>query len=80
MIANDAAEGPDPFVVLTPQELRVVELIVQGYTNRGIGENLRRPEDFVKHSLFNIFDKLNVSTRLELVMLFRQHRGQAPPG
>jgi DNA-binding NarL/FixJ family response regulator len=79
MIANDAAD-PDPFDALTAQELRVVELIVQGYTNRGISENLGRPEHVVKHGLFSIFDKLGVSTRLELVMLFRQHRGSAPPG
>jgi DNA-binding NarL/FixJ family response regulator len=80
MIANDEAEGPDPFAVLTPQELRIVELIVQRHTNRDIAANLHTAEDGIKHSLFGIFDKLNVSTRVELVMLFRQHRGQAPPG
>jgi DNA-binding NarL/FixJ family response regulator len=79
MIANDARD-PDPFDALTAQELRVVELVVQGYGNRGIGEKLGKAEDGVKQRLCSIFDKLEVSNRLELVMLFQRHRGQAPPG
>jgi DNA-binding NarL/FixJ family response regulator len=79
MIANDAGE-PNPLADLTGQELRVVDLIVQGYTNKDIAANLRTAEDIVKHNLCGIFDKLGVSTRLELVMLFRQHRGPAQTG
>jgi DNA-binding NarL/FixJ family response regulator len=79
MIANDAGE-PNPLADLTPQELRVVDLVVQSYTNRDIAANLRTAEDVVKHNLCSIFDKLGVSNRLELVMLVRRHRGQGPPG
>ena len=42
--------------------------MVAGYANREIAEHFKISEDTVKHHLSNIFDKLGVSTRLELAL------------
>ncbi len=59
---------------LTPRELEIVSAIVAGYANREVAEYFKISEDTVKHHLSNIFDKLGVSTRLELA-LFAVNQG-----
>jgi DNA-binding NarL/FixJ family response regulator len=59
---------------LTPRELEIVSAVVAGYANREIAEYFKISEDTVKHHLSNIFDKLGVSTRLELA-LFAVNQG-----
>src|SRR5215470_4498104 len=51
---------------LTPRELQVISSIMAGYTNKDIAAKYNISEDTVKHHLTNIFDKVGVSTRLEL--------------
>src|SRR5215470_17017206 len=53
---------------LTPRELEIVSAVVAGYTNKEIAEHFKISEDTVKHHLSNIFDKVGVSTRLELAL------------
>jgi DNA-binding NarL/FixJ family response regulator len=53
---------------LTPRELEIVSAVVAGYSNKEIAEYFKISEDTVKHHLSNIFDKLGVSTRLELAL------------
>jgi two-component system, NarL family, nitrate/nitrite response regulator NarL len=53
---------------LTPRELEIVAAVVAGYSNKEIAEHFKISEDTVKHHLSNIFDKLGVSTRLELAL------------
>jgi len=50
------------------REREVVTAIVEGFTNREIAEKFKISERTVKHHLSNIFDKLGVSTRLELAL------------
>lgn len=59
---------------LTPRELQIVEAIVEGCTNQVIAEKFRISEETVKRHITHIFDKLGVSTRLELA-LFAISRG-----
>jgi len=59
---------------LTPRELEIVSAVVAGYSNKEIAEYSKISEDTVKHHLSNIFDKLGVSTRLELA-LFAVNQG-----
>jgi two-component system, NarL family, nitrate/nitrite response regulator NarL len=59
---------------LTPRELEIVSAVVAGYATREIAEYFKISEDTVKHHLSNIFDKLGVSTRLELA-LFAVNQG-----
>jgi DNA-binding NarL/FixJ family response regulator len=74
-MSNDAGD-PDPFADLTAKELRVVELVAEGYINTEIAAKLRRTESFVQRCMLNIYDKIGVSTRIELVMVVLGRRGR----
>ena len=67
-------EKPDKNFGLTRRELEIVSTIVAGYTNRDIAQKFSLSEDTVKHHLTHIFDKLGVSSRLELAMFAVNHR------
>ena len=58
---------------LTRRELEVLALIVAGYTNRDLAEELRITEDTVKHHMTNIFDRTGASNRLELALFAIHH-------
>lgn len=58
---------------LTTRELQVIALIVAGYTNKDLAQKLGISEHTAKHHLTNIFDKLGVSNRLELVLFAINH-------
>ena len=53
---------------LTPRELEIIAAVVAGFANKEIAQYFKISEDTVKHHLSNIFDKLGVSTRLELAL------------
>jgi two-component system, NarL family, nitrate/nitrite response regulator NarL len=53
---------------LTPREMQIIALIVVGYTNKDIARELKISQNTSKHHLTNIFNKLGVSNRLELVL------------
>ena len=53
---------------LTERELDIISAVVAGCHNNEIAEYFKIAEDTVKHHLSNIFDKLGVSTRLELAL------------
>ena len=59
---------------LTAREIEIVRMAAQGLRNRAIGENLGISEGTVKVHLYNIFQKLDVEGRVELV-LWAQQRG-----
>ena len=60
--------------VLTPRETEIVQMVAQGLRNRIIGERLSISEGTVKIHLHNIYEKVKVGGRLELV-LWAQERG-----
>jgi two-component system, NarL family, nitrate/nitrite response regulator NarL len=59
---------------LTSREKQVIALIAAGYTNKDLARKLDISEHTVKHHLTNIFDKLGVSNRLELVLYAIDHQ------
>jgi DNA-binding NarL/FixJ family response regulator len=59
---------------LTPKELRIVALIVQGYKNKEIAAQLGTTEQVIKNYLRNVYDKIGVSDRLELALFTIHHR------
>ena len=59
---------------LTPKEMRIVALIVQGCKNREIARRLKTTEQVVKNYLRSIYDKTGVSDRLELALFTIHHR------
>jgi len=59
---------------LTPKELKIVALIVQGFKNKEIAAMLGTTEQVVKNYLRNVYDKIGVSDRLELALFTIHHR------
>lgn len=68
LVQSSGEEARQKKFGLTPRELEVVSAVVAGYSNKEIAEHFKISEDTVKHHLSNIFDKLGVSTRLELAL------------
>jgi DNA-binding NarL/FixJ family response regulator len=59
---------------LTPKEMQIVALIVQGCKNKEIAEQLHTKEQVIKNYLRSIYDKTGVSDRLELALFTLHHR------
>ena len=59
---------------ITRREMQVIGALVDGQTNRDIASTFNISEYTVKHHLTNIYDKLGVYNRVELV-LFAINRG-----
>ncbi len=65
--------------ILSKREQEVVRCVAEGLSNREIAGRLRLTEHTVKNYLFRIFDKLGVSSRVEVVLyVFRMRK--EPPG
>jgi DNA-binding NarL/FixJ family response regulator len=69
------AAGPTLHVInyrgdklLSPREEQVVAIVAEGLSNREIAMALKLSEHTVKKYLVRIFDKLGISTRVELVL------------
>ena len=58
---------------LTAREKEILKLIVEGYTNRQIGEHLNISIRTVEGHRSNISDKLALHSRVELVRYAREH-------
>jgi DNA-binding NarL/FixJ family response regulator len=59
---------------LTPKEMQIVALIVQGCKNKEIAMQLGTKEQVIKNYLRAIYDKTGVSDRLELALFTIHHR------
>lgn len=53
---------------LSKREADVVRLVAEGLSNKDISLQLKLSEHTVRNYLFHVFDKLGVSTRVELVL------------
>ena len=56
------------------RERQIIGAIVEGATNKDIGKHFGVSEQTVKNHLSHIFDKLGVSSRLELALYAVHHR------
>jgi len=68
MVDSSSQDGRKKKYGLTPRELEVISAVVAGFANKEIAQHFKISEDTVKHHLSNIFDKVGVSTRLELAL------------
>ena len=59
---------------LTPKEIQIVALIIQGCKNKHIATQLNTKEQVIKNYLRSIYDKTGVSDRLELALFTIHHR------
>jgi len=55
--------------LLSEREMQVVRCIAEGLTNREIAERLKLSQHTIKNYLFRIFDKVGVSSRVELLFM-----------
>ncbi len=58
---------------ITPREYDVIALIGKGLKNQDIAERLHLSETTVRHHLTSIYTKLDVSSRLELLVFANDH-------
>ncbi len=65
-------------VLLTPREEQVVALVADGLTNRGVATELGLSEHTIKKYLLRIFDKVGISSRVELVLYAMSHNEHRP--
>jgi len=66
---RDPEAVPAELAVLTPQERRILELIVDGHTNREIGGVLNVSEQTVKNHVTSLLSKLKVTRRTQAAVL-----------
>jgi DNA-binding NarL/FixJ family response regulator len=66
--------------LLTPREMAVVQCVAEGLTNREAAQQLKLSEHTVKNYMFRIFDKLGVSTRVELILYVASQLQRGPNG
>jgi two-component system, NarL family, nitrate/nitrite response regulator NarL len=66
---SPASDGP----ILTARELQVVQCAATGKTNKVIAAELGLSEHTVKNYLFRAFEKLGVSSRVELLFYLTTH-------
>jgi DNA-binding NarL/FixJ family response regulator len=65
---------------LSKREEEVVCLVAEGLSNKEVSEHLGLSEHTIRNYLFRVFDKLGVSTRVELVLYCLQERQAGPSG
>jgi two-component system nitrate/nitrite response regulator NarL len=63
------ATNADGVSLLSERELQVVHCLSEGLTNREIAERLELSQHTVKNYLFRVFEKLGVSSRVELLSM-----------
>jgi len=61
------------------RQLRVIELVAQGFTNKEIAEELGISEHVVRNYLGKIYDKIGVSNRVELALWYWARRQEGKP-
>ena len=66
--------------LLSKREMDVVSSLAEGLTNREIAERLGLSQHTIKNYLFRVYDKLGVSSRLELLFMTLTQTGGKPSG
>ncbi|MEJ2750860.1 MAG: response regulator transcription factor, partial [Anaerolineae bacterium] len=73
-LIHAATKPPEPQFDLTPRELEVLALVVQGLNNGEIADELVVSQSTVKFHVSSILSKLGVGSRTEAAALAVQHK------
>lgn len=65
-------------ILLTRREQEIVPLVAQGLTNKEISARLSLSEHTIKNHLFRIYEKLGISSRVELILYAVSARDGTP--
>ena len=60
--------------MLTPREQEIAALVIQGRSNKAIADSLCIALPTVKNHLHNMYEKLEISSRMELIGRFRREK------
>ena len=72
-VDRNAAEARAPsFKELNSREAAVLSLVAQGMSNKEVGARLALSDKTVKHYLTSVFQKLQVRSRMEAVLLMKK--------
>jgi len=71
--ARDRGATDDALKLITRRELEIVRMVAVGARNKQIGEHLGISEGTVKMHLHTIYEKLEISGRVELSIYAREH-------
>jgi DNA-binding NarL/FixJ family response regulator len=66
-------------VLLTRREEQIASLVAEGLKNREVADQLNLSEHTVKNHLFNIFERLGISSRAELILYLFSQKSSLPP-
>jgi len=72
-VGAEVAPAPSPARTLTTRELQIIGAVVEGASNRDIASRFNLSEQTVKNHLARVFDKVGVSSRLELALYASHH-------
>ena len=70
--------APSGMNLLGVRENQVANLVAEGLPNRGIAQRLGISEHTVSNYLFRIYNKLGISSRVELVLYVLKKREKTP--
>jgi DNA-binding NarL/FixJ family response regulator len=73
-LARVEDSGDLPIQRLTPREIEIIAVVVGGGSNREVARQIGVSEQTVKNHLSHIFDKVGVSSRLELALFALHHK------
>lgn len=69
--------GPDGLSLLSDREQDVLRYVIEGTGNRGIAKQMKLSEHTVKNHLYRIYNKLGISSRLEIMLAVISQRPAA---
>lgn len=75
-VRNPQADEDPRLARLTPTELRILEMIAEGLTNREIGERIHLAEKTIKNYVSTILSKLQMTRRAEAAAYLAERRGR----
>lgn len=75
-VRNPQGDEDPRLARLTPTELRILEMIAEGLTNRQIGERIHLAEKTIKNYVSTILSKLQMTRRAEAAAYLAERRGR----